>query len=204
MPFQIAAKAFVLPFDTVFALMFKPNEDVDMPRDVLELEDALAKALDAWQKLKKTNQDGHKNIPPKVHALVQHLLDQFQEYGGIGDFDEQFVECSHQSGKRDMFRSRAIRCRHKKYGCFAKWEEVRSDPNVVAKSEAVKNNRKRKFKGTRKPSKKMLTSNNRAANRAAMISEFVPKDLETAAELTLREIDLGNANAEVHNGNDDN
>ena len=89
-------------FDSVFSYMFKPNQEVEMEVDGPELEELLPKALGAWQNLKKRNQDGHKNIPPKVHALVQHLLEQFKEYHGIGDFDEQFVERSHQSGKKDM------------------------------------------------------------------------------------------------------
>ena len=53
--------------------------------------------------MKEKYKDDCKNIPPKIHALVQHLLGQFKEYGGIGDFDEQFVERSHQSGKDDLF-----------------------------------------------------------------------------------------------------
>jgi hypothetical protein len=100
-------------FDGVFSLMFTKNENVNVPVDSPKLAVLLEKALAAWQNLKKTNANGFKNIPPKVHALVQHLLGQFNEYHGIGDYDEQFVERSHQSGKKYMYRSRAIRCRDK-------------------------------------------------------------------------------------------
>jgi hypothetical protein len=177
-------------FDSIFSLMFKPNEKVEMEVDLPNLRLLLRKALVGWQSLKKVNKEGYKNIPPKVHALVQHLETQFEEYGGIGDFDEQFVERSHQSGKRDMFRSRAIRCRENKYKCFARWEEVRSNPQVMAISETVHKNRKRKFKGeVEAVSRRQLKQEARIARRSRLIVEFIPKILFSAADLTLMELD---------------
>ena len=54
------------------------------------------KAIEAWRALK----DDKKNIPPKVHLLADHVVDVFIELGGLGDFDESFVERNHQRGKR--------------------------------------------------------------------------------------------------------
>ena len=173
-------------FDAVFSLMFRPNQEVK-DGDAKNLEDLLKKSLGAWTNLKETNQAGCKNIPPKVHAMVQHLLDQFKEYGGIGDFDEQFVERSHQSGKDDMFRARAIRCRDARFKCFARWEEVRSNPQVIAKSEEVKVNRKRKFTQARGISNRDLASDARAAERQGMLLLFQPKNLPRAMDLVLNE-----------------
>ena len=176
-------------FDAVFSFMFTPNERVDMEVDLPRLEEWLRKALTAWQKLKTINRDNYKNIPPKVHALVQHLVDQFKNYGGIGDFDEQFVERSHQSGKRDLLRSRAIRCRDKKYKSFASWEEIRSNPDVMAMSEAVAKNRKRKIRGVvGVQAQKKMEAEARGIARDTYDSQYVPKDLMTAADLALNEL----------------
>ena len=191
-------------FDGVFSLMFKANERVEMPGDAHMLQDLLGKSLLAWQNLRNRNKDGHKNIPPKVHALVQHLLDQFIEYGGIGDYDEQFVERSHQTGKDDLYRSRAIRCREARYKCFARWEEVRNHPQVMAKSEEVQNNRKRKFTGGELPRRSKVLADARLAIRTAAraaIFHHVPKKLATAGELKLKESEATElANAPPVNG----
>lgn len=178
-------------FDSVFSLMFKENEEVNMAVDLPLLKDLLDKSLTAWGDLKNTNRYGSKNIPPKLHALVQHLADQFEEYGGVGDYDEQFVERSHQTGKRDMFRSRAIRCRENKYKSFARWEEVRTHPQVMAVSEAIKKKRKRIFKGDMGVvSRQKLRQDVRVAGRASIIAQYVPRILASAAELTLQECEL--------------
>ena len=178
-------------FDKVFGLMFKPNEKVDMVVDLDNLKKHLKLALAGWQGLKSKNTDGHKNIPPKVHALVQHVALQFEEYGGIGDFDEQFVERSHQAGKKDMLRSRAIRCRDKKYTSFARWEELRNHPEVLAKSEEVTKKRKRKTTGetTIAVARRKLASEAKGVAHDQTISNYVPKNLASAAQLTLREVD---------------
>ena len=197
-------------FDSVFSLMFKANEEVVMEVDLPELQKLVDLAVVAWQELKKTNMDGFKNIPPKLHGLVQHLTTQFEKYGGIGDFDEQFVERSHQSGKDDMFRSRAIRRRNKKFQCFARWEGVRSHPGVMAVSEGVNKNRKRKRNGgVEAPERKKLARVARATARATIISNHVHKNLKSAGELTLEHLELmdaalGETNAVANDGVDDN
>lgn len=191
-------------FDSVFSLMFKANEKVNMEVDLPSLKVLVDKALCAWQALKNTNRDGFKNIPPKVHALVQHLADQFEAYGGVGDYDEQFVERSHQTGKKDMYRSRAIRCRENKYKCFAEWEEVRNHPEVMAISKAVNNNRKRKFKVAKDVvSRQKMKQDARVAVRSTMIAQFVPRILASAADLTLKEQELERERQLMTNGDMD-
>ena len=73
-------------FDALFAIVFKDNEMVDMQADLPALEGLVQMALEAWTNLKDTNRRDGKNIPPKVHAIVQHLVDQFIEYGGAWGF----------------------------------------------------------------------------------------------------------------------
>ena len=174
-------------FNDVFSLMFTANEKVNMAVDHPKLQGLLEKGLMAWQNLKEDNKEGYKNIPPKLHALVQHLLGQFKEYGGIGDYDEQFVERSHQCGKKDMLRTRAIHCRNQKYNCFARWEEVRSHPEVLKKREAVKNSRKRKFQEERGVSMTKLAAYAKGAGRRHFIESFVPKIIPSARQLRLHE-----------------
>jgi hypothetical protein len=108
-------------------------------------------------------------------------------------------------GKKDMFRSRAIRCRNEKYSSFARWEEVRNDPKVLAISENVRNKRKRTFKCTRNVSTRIMASAGRTESRASFIAGFVPKQLATAADLTLQEIALNNGHGESNGAsNNDN
>ena len=37
----------------------------------------------------------------KIHGIEDHLLDQIKDYGGIGDFIEDFIEQAHQFGMLD-------------------------------------------------------------------------------------------------------
>ena len=36
----------------------------------------------------------------KIHALEDHVIDQINEFHGIGDYAEDFIEQAHQFGKK--------------------------------------------------------------------------------------------------------
>jgi len=48
-------------------------------------------ALGCWQALKMS-------ITPKLHLLEDHLVNMMDMYGGLHDYDEEFVELAHQKG----------------------------------------------------------------------------------------------------------
>ena len=49
----------------------------------------------------------------KIHGIEDHLLDQIKDYGGIGDFIEDFIEQAHQFGMVDEKRIANMRDRKK-------------------------------------------------------------------------------------------
>ena len=56
---------------------------------------------------------------------------------------------------------------------------------MMAKSETINNNRKRKFKEARGAPRRKLAGDVHVAERAALLSQFVPKILPSAGDLVL-------------------
>ena len=91
-----ALQSALTTFDSLFSLINLPNKDVTAETAV-RIGEVLEKCVVYWLALK----DDNKHITPKLHALMKHLMSQTKALGGIGDYNEQFVERHHQSGKRD-------------------------------------------------------------------------------------------------------
>ena len=85
---------------------------------------------------------------PKNHGLEDHLMNQMEQMDGIGDFLEDFVEQSHQTGARDEIRTRGLD-RAKAFLLHSNQEYKSNKVPVVLAKEDVKNrtSRKRKRRG---------------------------------------------------------
>jgi hypothetical protein len=69
-----------------------------------------------------------------------------EQFWGIEDFMEDFIEQGHQFGGKDERRTYGLRDRAKVANSHSKWEYVKNNPLVVKESEAVGKETKRKLK----------------------------------------------------------
>ena len=121
------------------------------------------------------------SITPKMHILTTHTINQIIRFGGIGDKVEDFVEKSHQEGKKlDHLVARM------KSQCFCQQELVKirrkwlsNDPTVSSRIIAVNENRKRKFRNapSMKP-KKVLKVEVKAEKRRKVIQRLFDSSSE--------------------------
>jgi hypothetical protein len=82
---------------------------------------------------------------PKIHGVEDHLRDQMNEVGGIGDFLEDFVEQGHQTGVKDEIRTKGLN-RMKAFIAHSNWEFRNNRVGVVLAKEEVKRKTGRKRK----------------------------------------------------------
>jgi hypothetical protein len=86
-----------------------------------------------------------KVFTPKVHMLEDHVMECVIELGGLGGFDEECVERSHQLGKRsDERQKQTTRNAVRKFVYFARWEKASTNPVVDQIPREVDASRKRK------------------------------------------------------------
>ena len=69
----------------------------------LQAEEFLRAAMQSWRDLGMS-------VTPKLHLLEDHAMIYMRKYGGLADFDEEFVERAHQIGKRASARSKYSSC----------------------------------------------------------------------------------------------
>jgi len=76
-------------------------------------------------------------ISPKVHIFEDHAAEQQRKHGGVADKSEDFVELSHQDGKREHRRTGRITNFEKQHICAQKNEWVMSDPKIQTQINEV-------------------------------------------------------------------
>ena len=64
-----------------------------------KLEIVIDKTMTCWPNLRLSTK------MVKIHGIEDHLLDQIKDYGGIGDFIEDFIEQAHEFGMLDEKKS---------------------------------------------------------------------------------------------------
>ena len=67
-----------------------------------------------------------------------------KNFGGIGDFTEEFVKRLHQDGVQSNWLVQTMRDRTNKYQHVARWQEVTQNPKVEEMQSLVNQNRKQK------------------------------------------------------------
>jgi hypothetical protein len=85
------------------------------------------------------------SITPKVHIIEDHTVPQMRYHGGIGDKGEDFVEASHQNGKREHRRTGRVIFFKKRHNCAQKNEYINNDPAIQDQIFAVNNSKRRKL-----------------------------------------------------------
>jgi hypothetical protein len=81
----------------------------------------------------------------KTHIYEHHFCDFCDSLGGLGDFDDEFVEQYHQKGKTAYARFKTTYMEKKRL-CVLKHESIASDKEVMTNMLDVNTNSKRNVK----------------------------------------------------------
>ena len=126
--------------DVVFAGLrtMSPTEE-----EIVETKKATFVLETLWRNLELS-------ITPKAHILFEHAVPQFEALGGIADKVEDFVEKSHQEGKRlDNLTSRMPSQCYRQQQLVQIQRLWRSNhPNIIEAIKKVRTFSKRNFKAT--------------------------------------------------------
>jgi hypothetical protein len=89
---------------------------------------------------------------PKIHGLEDHLIASMEQWNGIGDFLEDFIEQAHQFGMKEEKRTANMRDRVKAASSHSRWEWAEKTCSDVRKAkEEVKQMTDRKRKAENVP-----------------------------------------------------
>ncbi len=100
---------------------------------------------------------------PKIHGLEDHLIASMEQWNGIGDFLEDFIEQAHQFGMKEEKRTANMRDRVRAANSHSKWEwadKMSSDVRIAKEEVKVKTSRKRKA-GNEQPLREQRQSEKR-------------------------------------------
>lgn len=98
----------------------------------------MSKAMEQWRGFGFS-------VTPKAHILEDHAVDQMLRLGGIGDYLEDFIELSHQSGKRSEVRTKGLINFEQRHKSQMQGERRRTDVDVQQRiAEVNDSGRKRR------------------------------------------------------------
>ncbi|WP_288993338.1 hypothetical protein [uncultured Marinobacter sp.] len=100
---------------------------------------------------------------PKIHGLEDHLIASMEQWNGIGDFLEDFIEQAHQFGMKEEKRTANMRDRVRAANSHSKWEwadKMSSDVRIAKEEVKEKTSRKRKA-GNEQPLREQRESEKR-------------------------------------------
>ena len=115
----------------------------ELTNEIINLtKQMVAAVLKMWRNLRFSTRG------TKLHGLEDHLVEQMVHYNGIGDFTEDFVEQSHQTGVRDELRTRGLK-RSRAFVSHSQWEWKRNQLGIeeARKEMEKKTSKKRRKKG---------------------------------------------------------
>jgi hypothetical protein len=124
--------------DGVFAIARTPYGKMTEQKRIL-LNRFVNALMKLWRYLRLSTKG------PKIHGVEDHLRQQINEIGGIGDFLEDFVEQGHQSGVKDEIRTKGLN-RIKAFEAHSNWEYRNNRVGVILAKEEVKRKTCRKRK----------------------------------------------------------
>ena len=106
------------------------------------------------------------SIPIKAHVLTKHAPAQFEEFQGIQDLVEDYIERGHQIGKKlDYLTARMPQTFKTKQNYQIKQLHKNNLPPVLKKIQEVQDASKRNFKRDRKETKKEVSKKSRKGKR---------------------------------------
>ena len=96
------------------------------------------------------------NKTPKAHILFNHTIDQVRRFGGIADMAEDFVEKSHQTGKRldHLIARMSSQCFRQQELVKIRRQWLSNDPSVLKQMQCVAVSSKRAVRTTNSPKRK--------------------------------------------------
>ena len=97
-------------------------------------------ALATWRSLRLSM------LGPKVHAIEDHLVSSMEEWHGIGDFIEDFVEKGHQQYLKDCDRTSRLKNKQLIQNAHNRYEQRRQQKMVIKAQEMIKEATSRKRK----------------------------------------------------------
>lgn len=173
-------------FDGFFSRVRKRTSEIeDLPKLVEEARAYLTAGIASWKKLGFS-------VTPKVHLLEDHVLVFMLKYGGLGDYDEEFVERSHQTGVRGMVRNKfSARDQVRKYINLSRWEHAGANPLVAKVKEEVAEKRKSTKRKPAKVSKKAAKRGKKEEGRKRSLGEaglYENADILSVEELNLKQV----------------
>mmetsp|Transcript_17306 Transcript_17306/g.26978 ORF Transcript_17306/g.26978 Transcript_17306/m.26978 type:complete len:136 (+) Transcript_17306:2037-2444(+) len=86
--------------------------------------------LETWRAL-------NLNITVKAHLLETHVLSQFQKFGGLGDFIEEFLEQRHQYTKKRKRAMGGVADPQKRYDGIAKLNRLHNLSSIKEAQNSV-------------------------------------------------------------------
>jgi hypothetical protein len=114
-------------------------------RQICPMDEEHARSRKACEEMMiEWRQQGY-NIPLKAHICEHHFCDFSEICGGLGDFDEEFVEQYHQKGKTADARYKTPYMEKKSF-CVLKHEAISSDKDVTTNMIDVNTNSKHNLK----------------------------------------------------------
>jgi hypothetical protein len=127
-------------FDYLFSMARTPNGQ--LTNEVLdETKRCLRVTMLKWRDLRLSMK------MPKIHGLEDHLAAMMEQWNGIGDFLEDFIEQAHQFGMKEEKRTANMRDRVRAANSHSKWEwadKMSSDVRIAKEEMTKKTSRKRK------------------------------------------------------------
>jgi len=125
-------------FDGVFSVVRSKNHEGSMETWKQKVKSFLVAALKCWRALKMS-------VTPKLHLLEDHLVDMLDMYGGLEDYDEEFVERAHQKGlKYNRMIKGCMRDATRRYTYLSRWEHARSKFKYEQIRDKIQESRKKK------------------------------------------------------------
>jgi hypothetical protein len=127
-------------FDYLFSMARTPNGE--LTNEVLEeTKRCLRVTMLKWRDLRLSMK------MPKIHGLEDHLAAMMEQWNGIGDFLEDFIEQAHQFGMKEEKRTANMRDRVRAANSHSKWEwadKMSSEVRIAKEEVKQKTSRKRK------------------------------------------------------------
>ena len=124
--------------DLLFSLLRIP---APTENDIKNAKKAVARLEQLWRELNMSE-------TPKAHIIFKHTVVQYEYFGGIADKAEDFIEKSHQTGKRLEYLTSRLPSGDYQRKQLLHFEKMwmQQDPDVVMQINHVRTSSKRKIK----------------------------------------------------------
>ena len=151
--------------DIIFALLRIINPNT---QEINDCEKAITLLDTKWRELGIS-------ITPKFHILTRHTIEQVRQFGGIADLVEDFIEKSHQVGKKldhyvDTMSNKGYE-QQELAKIRSQW--LSNDPRVLERLSTVKEDRKQKKSTEKCIDKNTISKENKKIKREKNLCEML-------------------------------